>query len=181
MFKKYLIDVLSDVCHASVFENLETLSCMNTISNELLRGSVGEAGICACEVKFQIQGGHAKGRVSHFWLKLSWNYGWVLLVIFYQAPIHKGRTIRKVMVGVGNFRAAGIFFRFQIPWMNFFKAMTWIFFRVDWRACIFLSFNFPLREYFFCTSAANHRRPTRHKFSNGPSLKELYQIDILHA
>ena len=71
MFKKYLIDVLSDVCHASVFENLETLSCMNTISNELLRGSVGEAGICACEVKFRVQGGHAKGRVSHFWLKLS--------------------------------------------------------------------------------------------------------------
>ena len=53
-----------------MFENRETLSCMDTISNELLRGSVGEAGICACEVKFQIQGGHAKGRVSHFELKL---------------------------------------------------------------------------------------------------------------
>ena len=90
-------------------------------SNELLRGSAGEAGICACEVKFQIQGGHAKGRVSHFWLKLSWNYGWVLLVIFYRTPIHKGRTIRKVMVGVGNFRAAGIFFRFQIPWIIFLR------------------------------------------------------------
>ena len=33
---------------------------------------------------------------------------------------HKGRTIRKVMVGVGNFRAAGIFFRYQIPCMNLF-------------------------------------------------------------
>ena len=33
--------------------------------------------------------------------------------------IDKGRTIRKVM-GVGNFRAAGICFRYQIPCMNFF-------------------------------------------------------------
>ena len=32
----------------------------------------------------------------------------------------KGRTIRKVMGGEGNFRAAGIFFRYQIPCMNFF-------------------------------------------------------------
>ena len=30
------------------------------------------------------------------------------------------RTIRKAMAGVGNFRAAGIFFRYQIPCMNFF-------------------------------------------------------------
>ena len=29
----------------------------------------------------------------------------------------------------------------------------------------FFSFNFPLREYFFCTS------PAPHKFSNGPSLR----------
>ena len=34
----------------------------------------------------------------------------------------KGRTIRKVMGGgeKGNFRAAGIFLRYQIPCMNFF-------------------------------------------------------------
>ena len=32
----------------------------------------------------------------------------------------------------------------------------------------FFSFNFPLREYFFCTSPAP--RPSPHKFSNGPSL-----------
>ena len=31
----------------------------------------------------------------------------------------------------------------------------------------FFSFNFPLREYFFCISPA----PTPHKFSNGPSLR----------
>ena len=32
----------------------------------------------------------------------------------------KGRTIRKVMGGGGNFRGAGIFFRYQISCMNFF-------------------------------------------------------------
>ena len=33
----------------------------------------------------------------------------------------KGRTIRKVMeAGKGNFRAAGMFFRYQIPCMIFF-------------------------------------------------------------
>ena len=30
----------------------------------------------------------------------------------------------------------------------------------------FFSFNFPLRDYFFCTSPA----PPPHKFSDGPSL-----------
>ena len=32
----------------------------------------------------------------------------------------KGRTIRKVMGGVGDFWAPGIFFCYQIPCMNFF-------------------------------------------------------------
>ena len=36
----------------------------------------------------------------------------------------KGPTIRKVMGGEGNFRAAGIFFRYQIPCMNFFYAIA---------------------------------------------------------
>ena len=37
----------------------------------------------------------------------------------------KGRTIRKVMGGgEGNFRAAGMFFRYQIPCMNFFQALA---------------------------------------------------------
>ena len=36
----------------------------------------------------------------------------------------KERTIRKVMQGEGNFRAAGIFFRYQIPCMNFFQALV---------------------------------------------------------
>ena len=48
--------------------------------------------------------------------------------------------MKKVMGGgVGNFRAAGIFWGGgggQLACMNFF------------------SFNFPLREYFFCTSPA---------------------------
>ena len=34
----------------------------------------------------------------------------------------------------------------------------------------FFSFNFPLREYFFCTSPAPPPPPD--KFSNGPSLRE---------
>ena len=37
----------------------------------------------------------------------------------------KGRTIGKVMGGggEGNFKAAGIFFRYQIPCMSFFGAI----------------------------------------------------------
>ena len=69
-------------------------------------------------------------------------------------------------VGEGNFRAAEIFFRYQIPCMNFFQAIAWIFFRINWRAWIFFSFNFPLREYFFCTSPAPSPPD---KFSNGQS------------
>ena len=39
----------------------------------------------------------------------------------YYINLHKGPTIRKVMGGgEGNFRAAGIFFRYQIPCMIFF-------------------------------------------------------------
>ena len=38
--------------------------------------------------------------------------------IYYEFP--KGRTIKKVMGEGGDFRAAGIFFRDQIPCMNFF-------------------------------------------------------------
>ena len=70
--------------------------------------------------------------------------------IYYEFP--KGRTIRKVMGGGG-----GIFepqeFSFVI------KFLVWIFFR-PYHECFlgligmheFFSFNFPLREYFFCTS-----------------------------
>ena len=46
----------------------------------------------------------------------------------------KGGTIRKVMGRVGNFWAAGIFFRYQIPCRNFFQALAWIFLRVNWRS-----------------------------------------------
>ena len=40
---------------------------------------------------------------------------------------------------------------------------------------IFFGFNFPLREYFFCTSPA----PAPNKFSNGPSLIHFYELDTL--
>ena len=33
------------------------------------------------------------------------------------------------------------------------------------------SFNFPLREYLFCTSPAPPSPPPPYKFSNGPSLR----------
>ena len=39
----------------------------------------------------------------------------------------KGRTIRKVIVVVGNFRAAEICFRYQIPRMFFFRPCVNIF------------------------------------------------------
>ena len=43
----------------------------------------------------------------------------------------KGRTIRKVMGGgKGNIRAAGIFFRYQIPCMNFFQPLHEYFLRL---------------------------------------------------
>ena len=43
----------------------------------------------------------------------------------------------------GTFEPQEYFFRYQIHCVNFF--------RVNWRALIF-SFNFPVREYLFCTS-----------------------------
>ena len=39
--------------------------------------------------------------------------------------------------GEGNFRAAGIFFRHQIPFMNFSSAVALIFLTINWRARIF--------------------------------------------
>ena len=81
---------------------------------------------------------------------------------------YKGRTIRKVMGGgggEGNFRAAGIFFGYQIPCMHFFWAIAWIFFRVNWLARIFFHLIFPCSNFFLYFV-----RPPPHKFSNGPSL-----------
>ena len=48
-------------------------------------------------------------------------------------PLRDG-PLEKLWGGEGNFRAAGIFFRYQIPCMNFFQALAWIFLRVNWRA-----------------------------------------------
>ena len=47
--------------------------------------------------------------------------------------------LEKLWRGEGNFRAAGIFFRYQIPCMNFFQALARIFLKVNWRARIFLN------------------------------------------
>ena len=85
--------------------------------------------------------------------------------------LFKGRTIRKNMGGgEGNFRAAGIFFRYQIPCMNFFQALAWIFLRVNWRARIFFHVIFPCANFFFVL------RPPPYKFSNGPSLILLSRL-----
>ena len=68
--------------------------------------------------------------------------------------ITKGGPIRKWgVVGVGNFRAAGILFRYQIPCMIFLGHSRNIFYGLI-GVYEFFSFNFPLqlREYFFVTS-----------------------------
>ena len=78
------------------------------------------------------------------------------------------------MGGEGNFRAAGIFFRYQIPCMNFFQALAWIFLRVNWRARIFFHLIFPCANFFFVLRPP----PSPHKFSNGPSLIQIHQFTI---
>ena len=74
--------------------------------------------------------------------------------------------------GEGNFQAAGIFFRYQIPCMNFLEAIAWIFFRINWHAWNFFHLIFPCANIFFWTSPP----PPPDKFSNGPSLSKLYTI-----
>ena len=51
--------------------------------------------------------------------------------------------------GEGNFRAAGVFFRYQIPGMNFFLGHSMNIFLGLTGVQEFFSFNFPLREFFF--------------------------------
>ena len=50
--------------------------------------------------------------------------------------------------GEGNFRAAGIFFRYQIPGMNFFLGHSMNILLGLTGVQEFFSFNFPLREFF---------------------------------
>ena len=76
--------------------------------------------------------------------------------------------------GLGNFRAAGIFFRYQILCMNFFRPLHEYFLALT-GVHEFFSFNFPLREYIFLYFA--RPPPPPHKFSNGPSLKEISSLD----
>ena len=76
--------------------------------------------------------------------------------------------------GEGNFRAAGIFFRYQIPAVNFFLGHSMNIFLGLTGVQEFFSFNFPLREFFFVL------RPVFYlaQFSNGPSLKNLVSKDV---
>ena len=70
---------------------------------------------------------------------------------------HKGRTIRKVIGGGGG---RGMFepqecFSLSNSLYEFFLGHSMNIFRINWRQCMnFFSCNFPLREYFFCTSLA---------------------------
>ena len=79
----------------------------------------------------------------------------------------KGRTIKKVMRGggVGNFRAAGIFF--------VIKFLVWIFLG---HSMNIFSFNFPLGEYFVLDLAPPPPTPPR-KFSYGRSLNTKHVAD----
>ena len=77
-----------------------------------------------------------------------------------------------------NSRAVGIFFRYQIPCMNFFRPHHEYFLGLI-GVNDFFSFNFRLGKYFFGTSLA--RPPPPDKFSNGPSLSEddLWKLCVL--
>ena len=89
---------------------------------------------------------------------------WQSLVAVVLALEVRDGPLEKLWVGGdGNFRAAGTFFRYQIPCMNFFRPLYEYFLGLV-GVQEFFSFNFPLREFFFCTS------PAPHKFCNGPSL-----------
>ena len=80
-------------------------------------------------------------------LYLSDNYLIIVLLIIVitiiinskRLVIRDGPLLESYGAGEGNFRAAGIFFRYQIPCMNFFQVLAWIFLRVNWRARIFLN------------------------------------------
>ena len=99
-------------------------------------------------------------------IKITW-----LLSIFIDTDF-QGRTIRKVIRGGGGGLGRGIVkpqeFLFVI------KFLVWIFFRPKHKYFLgltgvheFFSFNFRMREYFFCTSTPP---PPPYNFSNGPSL-----------
>ena len=57
---------------------------------------------------------------------------------WFTRALYLGTAIRKVMGGGGGeFSSLRNFFRYLIPCMNFFQAIAWIFFRINWRARIF--------------------------------------------
>ena len=73
----------------------------------------------------------------------------------------QGRSIRKVMRGVGNFRAARIFFLLTFPLQEYFFPYASTFF-LGYSLCIdFFPLNFPLHEFFLCSP------PLPHNFSYG--------------
>ena len=74
-----------------------------------------------------------------------------------QLVLLRDGPLEKLWGGEGDFRAAGICFCYQIPCMNFFLGHSRNIFLGLTGVQDFFSFNFPLREYFFCTSPAPRR------------------------
>ena len=56
--------------------------------------------------------------------------------------------------GGGEFSSCRNFFSLSNSLHEFFQALVWIFLSVNWCARIFFKLNFPLREFYFCTSPA---------------------------
>ena len=91
------------------------------------------------------------------------------IVLFIKPVAFLGRTIRKVMRGGGGggeeYSSRRNFFRYHIPCMNFFSAITWIFFRVNLACinlffCFFLFISFSLARC-FCLYVAPPPPPLR--------------------
>ena len=83
---------------------------------------------------------------SVWWQFLQFSFYWLRDT----APLRDG-PLEKLWGGWGIFDPQEFFFRYQIPCMNFFYAIAWIFFRVNWRAWIFFYLMFPCGNIFFCT------------------------------
>ena len=78
--------------------------------------------------------------------------------------------------GEGNFRAAGVFFRYQIPGMNFFLGHSMNIFLGLTGVQEFFHLIFPCANFFLYF--ARPSPPPPHQFSSGPSLKNLVSKDV---
>ena len=78
-------------------------------------------------------------------LQKTFKTNWITLIMFIEKQ-HLNRTIRKVLGGVGNFSAAWVsFVNISLVWIFLGQCMIFLGF-----LCVrgFVSFNFPLHDYF---------------------------------